>query len=230
MPGTNIAYSTRRDIFVARHGSRRDRAPVRPAGMSAVTSPSSAYVRDAYTRSTRASSSSLVSRPCTNATFRVPITCSRSAWDARSPPRPRPSAAAGTSPGPAISLGSAITAPPHQRDAGKRNSRTVRCLSPQGPDQVVPGASLSRAISRVGGRLDPVAAAVGQRPYHDARLRLIESPALHLFGPVMAAAQRGEVAFARPPALVIGHGVVLIATSRRAAAAGEGTGPVPDPD
>ena len=64
------------------------------------------------------SSSSLVSRPCTNAALRVPITCSRSAWEARRSPRPRPCAAAISSPGPAI------TAPPHQRDAGKRNAAT----------------------------------------------------------------------------------------------------------
>jgi len=53
MPGRNIAYSIRQAIFVARHGSRGDRAAVSSAGMSAVTSAvtaaSSAYVRDAYT-------------------------------------------------------------------------------------------------------------------------------------------------------------------------------------
>ena len=91
-------------------------------------------------------------------------------------------------------------------------------------------ALLSRAIARIGGRLDPVAAAVGERPHQDARLWLIEPPALYLFGPVMTAAQRGEVAFARPPALVIGHGVVLVATSCRATATGERAGPLPDPD
>ena len=53
MPGRNIAYSIRQAIFVARHGSRVDRALAGSAGMSAVTSAvtlaSSAYVRDAYT-------------------------------------------------------------------------------------------------------------------------------------------------------------------------------------
>ena len=62
MPGRNAAYSNRQAIFVARHGAREDRAPVSEAGMSAMTSGSSAYVRDAYTRSARALSSSSVSR------------------------------------------------------------------------------------------------------------------------------------------------------------------------
>ena len=42
MPGSNIAYSIPKAIFVARHGSRGGRAPVSSAGMSAVTSASSA--------------------------------------------------------------------------------------------------------------------------------------------------------------------------------------------
>ena len=42
MPGRNIAYSIRKAIFVARHGSRGDLAPVSSAGMSAVASASSA--------------------------------------------------------------------------------------------------------------------------------------------------------------------------------------------
>ena len=42
MPGRNIAYSIREAIFVARHGSRGDLAPVSSAGMSAMTSASSA--------------------------------------------------------------------------------------------------------------------------------------------------------------------------------------------
>ena len=49
MPGNIIAYTARQAIFVARHGSRGGRAPVSSVGMSAVTSASSAYVRDAYT-------------------------------------------------------------------------------------------------------------------------------------------------------------------------------------
>ena len=42
MPGRNIAYSIRQAIFVARHGSREALAAVSSAGMSAITSASSA--------------------------------------------------------------------------------------------------------------------------------------------------------------------------------------------
>jgi hypothetical protein len=101
MAGKIIAYTVRPASFVARQGSRVGWIPVSPAGMSAVTAASSAYVRDAYTCPSRASNSSSVSRPSTNATFSAPITCSRSAWDARRPPRPGV-AAATSSPGPAI--------------------------------------------------------------------------------------------------------------------------------
>jgi len=58
-------------------------AVIGPAGMSAVRAVSSACVRDASAWPTRRSSSSLVSRPCTNAAWRVPTTCSRSACEAR---------------------------------------------------------------------------------------------------------------------------------------------------
>src|SRR5690242_10861971 len=75
-----------------------------------------------------------------------------------------------------------------------------------------------------------VVAAVGQVPGHDAWLGLFEPPAVDLFGPVVPSAQWGEVAFARPPALVVGHGMVMVATSCRAAATGERTGPLPDSD
>ena len=54
-----------------------------PAGMSAVTAARSPWVRDASAWPTRASNSSLVSRPCTNAALSTSITCSRSARDAR---------------------------------------------------------------------------------------------------------------------------------------------------
>jgi hypothetical protein len=47
MPGTMTAYSIHPTIFVARHGSRGDRAGAGGTGISAVTSASSAYVRDA---------------------------------------------------------------------------------------------------------------------------------------------------------------------------------------
>src|SRR5689334_12143457 len=66
--------------------------------------------------------------PWTNAALRVPITCSRSACDARNFPRPRPSAAAISSPGPAV------TAPPHQRDVAKRNPVIRRRLDLRRPD------------------------------------------------------------------------------------------------
>ena len=45
-PGKISAYTTTQAVFVARHGSRGRLAT---EGMSAVTSASSAYVRDAYT-------------------------------------------------------------------------------------------------------------------------------------------------------------------------------------
>ena len=49
---------------------------------------SSARVRDANAWLTRRSNSSLASMPRTNAALRVPITCSRSACEARKCPRP----------------------------------------------------------------------------------------------------------------------------------------------
>ena len=92
-PGT-IATAKRagRTIPNAQHAAAcpaRDRVrvrgwtPIGPAGMSAVTPASSAYVRAAKARLTRRSNSSLVSRPCTNAALSTSITCSRSACDAR---------------------------------------------------------------------------------------------------------------------------------------------------
>ena len=91
-----------------RAAARRDRRARRPgcgrksgesgesgetgkAGMSAVRAARSAPVRAASARPARTSSSSLVSRPCTNASFSASITCSRSAWPALS--RSRPAAA-----------------------------------------------------------------------------------------------------------------------------------------
>src|ERR1700689_4012695 len=101
MPGKIIAYTVRPATFVARQGSRGRWVPAGLAGRSVVTSASSAYVRDAYTWPTRASNSSWVSRPCTNAVFSVPITRSRSAWEARRRHRPAAPAAI-SSPGPSI--------------------------------------------------------------------------------------------------------------------------------
>jgi len=57
-------------------------------GMSAVSAARSANVRAASARPARVPSSSLVSRPCTNASFSVSITCPRSAWPARNRPLP----------------------------------------------------------------------------------------------------------------------------------------------
>ena len=66
---------------------------------------SSAQVRDANAWPTRRENSSLASMPCTNAALSTPMTCSRSAWEARRWPRPaaagiwsRGSAITGTSP------------------------------------------------------------------------------------------------------------------------------------
>jgi len=63
-------------------GGRADPAAARSAGMSAVSAARSAQVRAVSARPARASSSSLVSRPCTNAVFSVSINRIRSA-----PPR-----------------------------------------------------------------------------------------------------------------------------------------------
>ena len=96
------------------HGGRGRRAGPPAAGspgMSAVSAASSARVRAASARPARTSSSSLVSRPCTNASFNVSITCSRSAWPALSRSRP---AAAGSS-------GPVITGTP-SHDTAKRNA------------------------------------------------------------------------------------------------------------
>jgi hypothetical protein len=81
-----------------RAGGRADPAAAEPAGMSAVSAARSAQVRAVSAWPARASSSSLVSRPCTNAVFSVSITCSRSAWPALS----RSPAAAAGSCGPVI--------------------------------------------------------------------------------------------------------------------------------
>jgi hypothetical protein len=82
------------------------------AGMSVVSAARSARVRAASARPTRMPSSSLVSRPCTNACFSASITCSRSAWPARIWSR---LAAAG-------SCGPAITGTSPSHDAGKRSA------------------------------------------------------------------------------------------------------------
>ena len=71
------------------------------------------------------------------------------------------------------------------------------------------------------GWLHPVTAAVRERPYQNAGLRLVELPALSLFCPVMAATQAGQVAFAGAAALVVRDRVVLVALGGWPAAARE---------
>jgi hypothetical protein len=55
---------------------------------------------------------------------------------------------------------------------------------------------------------------------------LLEVPALSLLGRVVPSAERGQITLAGPAALVVGHGVVVIAAARGAAAAGEAAGAV----
>lgn len=55
-------------------------------------------------------------------------------------------------------------------------------------------------------------------------------PAPCLLRPVVAPAQRREMALARPASLVVGDGVFVIALAGRAAAGGEGTLPIADGD
>src|SRR5215468_331657 len=93
----------------ARAGWRGGRGPASPAGRSAVSTASSVGVRDANVWLSRASSSSLASMPRTYAALSTSITCSRSACEARK--RPRPPAAATSSPGPVITGAS----PEHKR-------------------------------------------------------------------------------------------------------------------
>jgi hypothetical protein len=83
MAGKIIAYTVRPASFVARQGSRVGWIPVSPAGMSAVTAASSAYVRAASAWPIRASKSSLASRPAAYTALSVSIICSRSESDAR---------------------------------------------------------------------------------------------------------------------------------------------------
>ncbi len=77
-------------------GRRGGGAVTAAAGMPVVTVVSSAQVRPASAWPTRASSSSLSSRPSAKAVLSVSITCSRSACDTRR--RPRPAAAPSSGP------------------------------------------------------------------------------------------------------------------------------------
>ena len=83
--------------------------------MPAVSASRSAQVRAASAWPARASSSSLVSRPCTNAVFSASITCSRSAWLARS-----------RSPPAAGSCGPVITGTPARTIRVKRSAAAPR--------------------------------------------------------------------------------------------------------
>jgi hypothetical protein len=69
-----------------------------------------------------------------------------------------------------------------------------------------------------------------KRPDKDTGLWLLEMPAGGLLGPVMSAAQWGQIAFACSSAPVVGEGVVIVAAVRPAAATGERAGPLPDLD
>src|ERR1022692_3450454 len=79
----------------------------------------------------------------------------------------------------------------------------------------------------VGAGLCGVGASAGEGPGEGAWLGLFEVPAGCLLGAVVASAERGAVAFARPPALVVGNGVVVVASAGRSPAAGERAGAVP---
>ena len=107
---TVVAAITRTPFLTVLFSGRRGRAGLDwrgrlagggPSGRSAVIAARSAYVRDASTPPTRESNSSLVNRPCTNASLSVPMTCSRSACEARRRPRPAGRAAL-SSPSPDI--------------------------------------------------------------------------------------------------------------------------------
>jgi len=63
-----------------------------------------------------------------------------------------------------------------------------------------------------------------------AGLGLAELPAGCLLGRVMPSAQRGQIAFAGAPALVIRHRVVIVAPPGGPPAAREAAGPVPGLD
>ena len=79
-PGLTSLFPGRRGCARAGFGGQ---ARSDPAGMPAVAAASSAWVRAASAWPTRASSSPMVSWPCTNAALTVSITRSRSACDAR---------------------------------------------------------------------------------------------------------------------------------------------------
>ena len=135
------------------------------AGMSAVSAARSAPVRAVSARPARVSSSSLVSRPCTNASFSASITCSRSAWPARSRSRP---AAAGSC-GPAITG----TSPSAMRVSVAR-------LLPRSHPAATPRSTAGCRSDRVFGRRGGIGAPGGGAPGQDAA----RSPPLPLSSPI----------------------------------------------
>src|ERR1035437_8715598 len=75
-----------------------------------------------------------------------------------------------------------------------------------------------------------VGASAGKCPGEGAWLGLPEVPAGCLLGAVVASAERGEIAFARPAALVIRDRVVVVASAGRPPAAGQRGGGGPRPE
>ena len=59
-------------------------------------------------------------------------------------------------------------------------------------------------------------------PHEDARLGLLEGPALGLLAAVVPSAERAEIALAGPATCLVGNGVILIALRGRTLAAGSG--------
>src|SRR5260221_13169153 len=87
-----------------------------------------------------------------------------------------------------------------------------------------------QALGQVGVGGDGVAAAVRGGPDQDAGFGLGEVPAAGLFRAVMPPAQRRQITLAGGAALVVGEGVVQVASGCGAAASGEGAGPLPGAD
>ena len=132
-----------------RAASRRGgRTAGSPSGMSAVTAASSAYVREVNVWPIRASNSSMVSRPCTNAALSASIVCSRSACDPAIAAPPRRKLKNQRNP-------AAVTLGPRPRPAPEAGTSLNRQLltqlvRPQGLDELPGGlrqASLQRATS-----------------------------------------------------------------------------------
>src|SRR6185437_4149339 len=75
-----------------------------------------------------------------------------------------------------------------------------------------------------------VGTAGGSAPDQDAWFGMFQPPALGLLTAMVVPAQRGQIALARPAALVVGVGVVQVAARGAAAAARRGAGRVAGPD